>query len=951
MKVRIPVFVKILTPLILIIALSIGISGYRIYRASTQRWQSEMDRRLERVATLAAATVDVARLQQVQVPSDIEGDAYLAVADFLEQAVKMSNVEWIGIYYRKGDYVYYWVDSDDTGVGYPFFYPTAAHYAAFEDQQPHRVQYTDEFGSYYGFVAPIVVADTADSTVMGIVEASLSAEASQLLEQDTLSRVTPVLIGGSIIAIGSAILIMMLTVNQPLQHLKRGASELLSGRFGYTISRISNDEIGDLATTFNQMSLELKQLYGQLQAANRDLEARVRVRTAELREERNRLTTILQNIADALVVTDPGGRIELANPAFVQLVGHSLAEHAVLADVLPLEALNRLLAEALAQPEQVLTTNISWLALAVQDTPRVYKVVACALVERDTDEVPGVVSIFHDLTHEVEVDQMKTNFISTVTHELRTPLTSILGFAKLIQKTFKRSFGAWTPDGDERAQRAAQRIQSNLDIIVSESERLTRLINDVLDIAKIESGKVEWHIEETSIAEIIEHAVTSISALAVDKGLPLHIDVETELPPVRADRDRILQVITNLLSNAIKFSDEGAIDVSAWKFYLSEEGIPLKNGAPFLNGALSKNAEEMLPLGFEHRVKTLSPGVWLAISVRDAGIGIASEDMPKVFEKFKQVGDVMTNRPKGTGLGLSICREIVEYHGGRIWVESILGHGSTFTFVLPVLESLVYVSAVAAETQPCADESVTGEERKARILVVDDEANIRELLNQVLTDSGYGVLQAPDGVTALEIARRERPDLIIMDLMMPRLSGFDVISALRGDTDTSAIPVLILSVLEDQEKGYRLGADAYLTKPINVPSILATIENLLLRAARGEGRKKVLVIDEDASIVETVARVFEEKGYEVTRALDEHDGISKALEEHPRIIILDALLFKKNDYEVLRTLKCIDETQSAYFIVMSDQASTEEIAEALHREVDYCEDSEDLRRLIDRLEI
>ncbi len=942
MKLRLPIFVKILTPLIAIIVLSIWVSGYRVYRASTERWQSEMDRRLEHIATFVAATVDLGALQQIQKPVDIASTAYTAVANSLEQAVVIGNVEWVGIYYRKGDYLYYWVDSDSTGVGYPFFYPTPEHFAAFDDRQVYKVQYTDEFGAYYGFVAPIVAEVDGSMTTIGIVEASLSAEASQLLEQRALSQVLPILIGGIIIAIGSTVLLTMVVFHHPLHQLQRGAMELVNGRFGYTISLASRDEMGDLASTFNRMSVEIARLYGELKRYNQELEARVKTRTAELRDERNRLKIILQNIGDGLVVTDPAGRIVLVNPAFAQLVVQPAPTIVMqpLQDVLPVEDLQTLILSSFAQPDHVLATNIVWKPLGVNAKPRVYKALSSALLERDLGEevsadppeVLGAVTILHDITLEVEVDKMKTDFISTVSHELRTPLTSVLGFAKLIHKTFERDISPLVPEGDKRAGRAVQRISDNLDIIVIESERLTRLINDVLDVAKIEAGKVEWHIDNIQIAQVVQSAIAAISSLAQDKGLRVDVDIEPELPWVSADQDRVVQVITNLLSNAIKFTDEGGIGVQVQQCVVRTDGITFP------------------PVDFAEKMRDLPAGPWIVVSVKDSGIGIAPENLQKVFAKFQQVGDMMTGRPKGTGLGLTISKEIVEYHSGRIWVESELGQGSTFRFVLPVQTAAPTLAPMIEEARSRADAEQPPKPRGNRILVADDESAIRELLYQELTDAGYEVLQALDGVAALTIARQEHPDLIILDLMMPGIGGFDVISALRSDTDTATIPVMILSVLEDREKGYRLGADAYLTKPLNISEVLKTIEKLLARAARGEGHKKVLVIDKDASMVETIARVFQEKDYTVLYASNGNEGLSRAIEEHPRIIVLEARISRINDYEILRTLKRARETQSAYVVVVSMPDAAEDAAEALRYGADYCGAPSELTAVAERIE-
>ena len=262
MKIRVPLLIKIMVPLIALIIITVGISGYRVYRESTGRWRTEMDVRLERVAALVARTVDSDQLQSIREPVDIDTPAYSAVAQQLEQAMTAGNLNWVGIYYREGDYFYYWVDTDFTGVGYPFFFATPAHLAAYETQQPQPVQYTDEFGSYYGFVAPIVRTNKNGSAeVLGLVEALVYIEARDLLQRDTLNRVLGILIGGSVIAVGLSLVINLVLFNRPLRTLQRGALALAEGKFGYTINLPTRDEWGDLAATFNQMSDQLERLY------------------------------------------------------------------------------------------------------------------------------------------------------------------------------------------------------------------------------------------------------------------------------------------------------------------------------------------------------------------------------------------------------------------------------------------------------------------------------------------------------------------------------------------------------------------------------------------------------------------------------------------------------------------------------------------------------------------
>ncbi len=239
--------------------------------------------------------------------------------------------------------------------------------------------------------------------------------------------------------------------------------------------------------------------------------------------------------------------------------------------------------------------------------------------------------------------EAKSVFLSNVSHELRTPLTSVLGFAKIIKKRLEEKVFPLIPKSDRKAQYAVAQVSENLDVVVIEAERLTALINNVLDLAKIEAGKVEWNMTAVAVPEIIERAMAATASLFENTGLKFVKDLDGELPQIAGDQDKLIQVLINLISNAAKFTQKGSVTCRAERRYGE-----------------------------------------VVISVSDTGIGIAPQDQADVFDKFKQVGDTLTDKPKGTGLGLTICKEIVEHHGGRIWVESELGKGSTFSFALPV---------------------------------------------------------------------------------------------------------------------------------------------------------------------------------------------------------------------------------------------------------------------------
>ena len=455
-----------------------------------------------------------------------------------------------------------------------------------------------------------------------------------------------------------------------------------------------------------------------------------------------------------------------------------------------------------------------------------------------------------------EADAAKSSFLSTVSHELRTPLTSVLGFAKIIKRRLEDRIFPLVQSEDKKVRQTIQQIEDNLGVVVSEGERLTKLIDDVLDLAKIEAGKLEWHMEPVSMGEIVDRATAATASLFEQKGLRLIREVDEDLPQITGDRDRLIQVVINLISNAVKFTDTGSVTCLA-----------------------------------ERR------GGEIIVSVIDTGLGISPSDQPKVFERFKQVGDTLTDKPKGTGLGLPICKEIVEHHGGRIWVDSAIGKGSTFSFALP-LEAGAAADAMSSTPPPPIElaalirqlrdkvEVATPRtaERQPRILVVDDDRNIRELLTQEFTEAGYAVSAAGDGREALAQVRRERPDLILLDVMMPEMNGFDVAAVLRNDPGTMEIPIVILSIVEDRDRGFRLGVDRYLTKPIDTDLLFKEVGSLL---EQRKTHKRVLIVDEDESTLRSLSDVLTARGYNVQDVKSE-DLLQRAVALQPDIIMLNS---------------------------------------------------------------
>jgi PAS domain S-box-containing protein len=361
----------------------------------------------------------------------------------------------------------------------------------------------------------------------------------------------------------------------------------------------------------------------------------------ELQNTLTYLTAVIDNMADGLLVTDTDGVITHINPALSYMF--NLKESDMIGKNCKTifgAGLAEIVEKTREFSDEVFTTELE---LAHGN---IGKAVATG-IHKDTfqseDKGIGSVILIRDITSEKEVDRMKTDFISTVSHELRTPLTSVRGFTEVIKKKLNEEiFPHLASEKNRKTMTSMSRIRENLEIILSEGERLTALINDVLDISKLEAGKVDWKMEKFRLSDIIERAIEASSSLFEQKRLPFIKDIADGLPEVIGDKDRLMQVVINLFSNAVKFTEKG-----------------------FVTCRVRKAVGEIV------------------VSVIDTGIGIGEADRERVFEKFRQAGDTLTDKPTGTGLGLSICKQIIEYHGGRIWAEGELGKGSAFSFAIP----------------------------------------------------------------------------------------------------------------------------------------------------------------------------------------------------------------------------------------------------------------------------
>ena len=467
--------------------------------------------------------------------------------------------------------------------------------------------------------------------------------------------------------------------------------------------------------------------------------------------------------------------------------------------------------------------------------------------EDDRSGPSGVVCTFADITHRLEVDRLKSEFVSVVSHELRTPLTSIRGALGLLA-------GGMLGGLPERPQRM-------LDIAVTNTDRLVRLISDILDIERIESGRVSLATQQSNAADLIEQSVEVMQAMA-DKA-----DVRLEADPCSAslwvDPDRIIQTLTNLISNAIKFATPGTC---------------VRVGAALEGGDVS-------------------------FSVADRGRGIPAEKLESIFGRFQQV-DASDSRDKGgTGLGLAICKSIVEQHGGRITVQSVLGEGSTFSFTLPCLGHTVDSAPVPAN--PSAGPTV---------VVCDDDPAIRTIVTALLSQSGCRVLPVATGEEAIELTRTVRPDVVLLDLGLPGLSGCETASQLAQDDSTTAIPVVIVSGMNREDVEGPVVSANWVAKPFSKEELVCAIEQALGRRLPST---RVLLVEDDEDLGRIIVQMFEDRAISTIHATTIKDAIALIERDMPDLIVLDLSLPDGDGHSIAEVVRDLAPAVAPRLIVYS----------------------------------
>lgn len=680
---------------------------------------------------------------------------------------------------------------------------------------------------------------------------------------------------------GGMALLAALFLTKPLGRINEAAQHLAEGDYSVELPVDAHGEVGELARTFQQM---VKQ---------------IRDRDTNLRDNFLRLDTILSTAAEGIITFDEHGTIEQCNHAAETMFGYGSQElaGAKVQQLLELPQANSsrapfaeevtdgtlaMIKNAFDHPADVRRGlrkdgTSFWLEASFRDVPLgncqlvagVFRDVTRrkedeerikqmnekleARVKLRTAELEDAKSKLELALHAAQDASLaKDEFVRTVSHELRTPLSAVLGFAELLL--------------NPRATKLRENPQPKIQKIHTAGKHLLTLINDLLDVARYTSGQtITLTIAEFELPPFVQGVVEMVTPLLKKNSNQLRLEMADSLRTMRADETRIRQILLNLLGNACKFTEKGVIT-----FSVSRE----------------ENHES----------------TWIIFSIADTGVGMTSEQMARLFKPFYRVDNSTSRRQGGTGLGLSITKLLCEQMGGSVDVQSELDHGSVFTVRLPV-----HTPSEAVEQTEDSRNSATPMRRPTTnglpplqhdaVLIVDDNAMIRELMESFLKREDFRVYSAATGEDGIRMARELRPGSITLDVGMPGMDGWAVLAALKNDAHTHDIPVIMVTIAEDRSRGFSLGAADYLTKPIDWNRLHQTLQRYCRPPA------EVLVVDDDPLVREQFRETLSLDGWTVREASNGREALERVNDVKPAIILLDLMMPLMDGFEFLRELR------------------------------------------------
>jgi len=612
-----------------------------------------------------------------------------------------------------------------------------------------------------------------------------------------------------------------------------------------------------------------------------------------LRDQHFYTRSLIESNIDALMATDPRGIITDVNKQTEALTGCTRDEligapfKNYFTDPQRAEAgIHRVLNEGkvtnyelTARARDGALTVVSYNATTFHDRDRVLQGVFAAA--RDITELRRFERTLQQKNAELEdANRMKSEFLANMSHELRTPLNAIIGFSEVLKDGLL---------GDMTDQQ-----RGFIGDIFNSGKHLLLLINDILDLSKVEAGKMLLDLEPLQVQSLLRGSLSIVREKAAARQIRITMEA-TEVETLNADARKLKQIVYNLLSNAVKFSSDGGQ-------VILRTAVVQRADVGKLRGTWAARTCPLADSEFEQ---------FLELSVSDSGIGISEEGLEKLFQPFSQIDSGLARKFEGTGLGLAMVKLLAELHGGAVAAQSAVGEGSCFTVWLPFHPSL--------ETRA---ESLTGRQPELRsgvpvALVVEHDSKAAELIRLQLEADGFAVIHAESAEAALMLAVKQPLALITLEIMLPDMDGWEFLARVKRMPALALVPVVIISILADRNKGFALGASAVLEKPISRQELLDSLQKLGLFPVSQGKRLRVLVVDDDPAAVELVALRLVDLATTVERAYGGREAIAAVRREHPDLIVLDLMMPEVSGFDVVEELRRHVETAGIPIMVLT----------------------------------
>ncbi|QDU46968.1 Signal transduction histidine-protein kinase BarA [Symmachiella dynata] len=728
----------------------------------------------------------------------------------------------------------------------------------------------------------------------------IAASYEEFLAEGAAVRNYALLVVGMLILIGALLAFLVSGVmTRPLQRINAATTQLADGNFDVSLPVKDKSEIGVLARSFSDMVKQLQE------------------RNADLADREARMSAIVSTAAEGIIICNGLGMVESYNQAAEEIFGYT-AEEAIgtsFSRLLGREGHTPPLPTGSASDSAPTLTRFSDIVELASETIGQRKDGTKFPMEISVSEVRIgerrlFTAIARDVTEQKETEReirslnehlkeakvhlenrvrertlklqqtnadlstardeaedanrAKSAFLAQMSHELRTPLNAIIGYGELLIEDAE-------DDGN-------QSLIEDLNKIIEAGRHLLTLINDILDLSKIDAGKMELHLERFNIQQLVESVVDTVDPLVKKNGNTLALQSNDDVGEMYADHTRVRQVLLNLLSNACKFTENGQIDLNVQRIDVED--------APYIQ-----------------------------FQVKDTGIGMTPEHLGKLFQTFTQADSSTTRKYGGTGLGLSISRRFCELMGGGVTVESHPGKGSTFTVRIPA--EVVASAPVEEPETPVVPETPLLKPRPGEstdVLVIDDDPASRDLLRRFLEKEGFHVVTADGGHEGLRIARQTKPAFITLDVMMPEVDGWAVLSDLKSDPQLCDVPVIMITMVDDENLGYALGATDYLTKPVDRDRLMSLVNK---HRDGAPSQDAVLIVEDDEATRELLRRMLQNSDWTIAEAANGRIALDEVAKVRPSLILLDLMMPEMDGFEFLAEIRKAPQWRSIPVIVVT----------------------------------